>query len=120
MTLMLDVAARLPGALSVNAARCAAAVTEDLLATHEAVALVRAGTPFRTAYRAVAERARARAGESRPVADAELPRYSGAPGRPDWKALDADLSRENAWAFGRRRGLAAAWNALLAPRSRRR
>jgi argininosuccinate lyase len=113
MDLMLDVAARLPGALSVNAPRCAAAVTEDLLATHEAIALVRAGTPFRTAYRATADRARARVGEPRPVADAELPDYPGAPGRPDWKALDADAGREDAWQVQRRRGLDAAWTALL-------
>ncbi len=116
MALMLDVAARLPSALSVNAARCAAAVTEDLLATHEAIALVRAGTPFRAAYRATAERARSRVGEPRPVVGAALPGYSGAPGRPDWKAVEADAGREHAVA-GRapprpRRGLGRPPSAL--------
>jgi argininosuccinate lyase len=118
MALMLDVAARLPGALTVNAPRCAAAVTEDLLATHDAIALVREGVPFRTAYRTVAEKARARSGAPRPVVDVEIPGYPGAPGRPDWKALDNDLARENAWAASRRLALSAAWDALLAPRPR--
>ena len=119
MALMLDVAARLPAALTVDPERCAAAVTEDLLATHRAVALVREGVPFRTAYRTIAEKARARVGEPRRAEEAALPGYSGAPGRPDWKALDADRAREDAWGTGRRRALDAAWTALRAPRRRR-
>jgi argininosuccinate lyase len=118
MTLMLDVAARLPAALTVDRERCAASVTEDMLATHHAVALVREGVPFRTAYRTVAEKARARVGEPRRAADVELPGYSGAPGRPDWKAAAADRARENAWGIRRRRALDSAWSALLAPRRR--
>ena len=116
--LMLEAAARLPAALTVNHARCAAAVTEDMLATHEAVSLVREGVPFRTAYRTVAEQARARTGEPRRAVDVALPRYSGAPGRPDWKALGSDRARENAWGDRRRRALRTAWAALLAPRRR--
>jgi argininosuccinate lyase len=119
LALMLDAAARLPAALTVNPERCAAAVTEDMLATHRAVALVREGVPFRTAYRTVAEQARARAGEPRRASRVELPRYSGAPGRPDWKALSSDRARETAWGRRRRRALRAAWSALLAPRRRR-
>jgi argininosuccinate lyase len=114
--LMLEAAARLPAALTVNQARCAAAVTEDMLATHEAVSLVRQGVPFRTAYRTVADRARARTGEPRRAVEVALPRYSGAPGRPDWKALVSDRARENAWGSRRRGALAAAWAALLSPR----
>jgi argininosuccinate lyase len=114
--LMLDAAGRLPAALTVNTERCAAAVTEDMLATHHAVALVREGVPFRTAYRTVAEKARARVGEPRRAADVELPDYSGAPGRPDWKAVDADLSAENSWGTRRRRALDAAWAGLLGRR----
>jgi argininosuccinate lyase len=119
LALMLDVAARLPAALTVNAERCAAAVTEDMLATHEAVALVREGVPFRTAYRAVAEKARARSGEPRRARNVALPDYAGAPGRPDWKALSSDRARADAWGLRRRRALDAAWSALLAPRRRR-
>ena len=119
LALMLDVAARLPAALTVNAERCAAAVTEDMLATHHAVALVREGVPFRTAYRTVAEKARSRTGEPRRASDVELPSYSGAPGRPDWKALTAERGKENSWSESRRRALNAAWAALLAPRRRR-
>jgi argininosuccinate lyase len=118
MGAMLDVAARLPGAIRIDRLRCAAAVTEDLLATHEAVALVRQGTPFRDAYRAVAERARAKTGEAPVVSDPELPAYSGAPGQPDWKALDADNALADAWGGGKRRTLDAAWGALLASRKR--
>jgi len=116
MALMLDVAARLPAALSVNPARCAAAVTEDLLATHRAVALVREGVPFRAAYRTVAESARARTGAPRPVTDVPLPGYPGAPGRPDWTGAAADAARERAWERSRRRILDAAWSGLLARR----
>jgi argininosuccinate lyase len=116
MTLMLEVAARLPGALAVNSARCAAAVTEDLLATHEAIALVRGGTPFRDAYRATAERARARVGEPRPVSNVDLPAYSGAPGNPDWKAIAVDAKTEDAWRARTRKSLDAAWSSLLAGR----
>ncbi len=110
---MLDMAARLPGSLRADPARCAAAVTEDLLATHEAVAMVKSGLPFRAAYRAVAERARARVGAPRVVVSPELPSYSGAPANPDWKALSADRRRAGAWGQARRRALDASWSALL-------
>ncbi len=113
MAAMLDIAARLPQSLRVDEAACAAAVTEDLLATHQAVALVRAGTPFRDAYRAVAERARARVGAPRPVTDVTLPDYPGAPASPGWKELAADARGEDSWGRGRRRALEAAWRALL-------
>jgi argininosuccinate lyase len=116
LALMLDAAARLPAALTVNPERCAAAVTEDMLATHRAVALVREGVPFRTAYRTVAEQARARAGEPRRASGVELPGYSGAPGRPDWKAIAADRAKENAWGNRRRGALDASWAALLGRR----
>ena len=110
---MLDMTARLPGSLKVDAARCAAAVTEDLLATHEAVNAVKAGVPFRVAYRAVAEKARARTGAPKVVTDPQLPSYSGAPGKPDWTALSADRGRVSAWGTSRRRALDTAWSALL-------
>lgn len=110
---MLDIAARLPQSLRVDEAACAAAVTEDLLATHQAVALVRAGTPFRDAYRAVAEKARARVGAPRPVTDVPLPNYPGAPAEPGWKELAADARGEDAWGGARRRSLDGAWRALL-------
>lgn len=110
---MLDMAARLPASLRVDTARCAAAVTEDLLATHEAVALVKKGLPFRAAYREVAQRARARNGGAKVVAAPELPSYSGAPGKPDWAALSADRTRVRAWGLARRRALDAAWSSLL-------
>ena len=119
LDLMLDVAARLPEALTVVRGRCAAAVTEDLLATHRAVALVREGVPFRDAYRTVAESARARTGDPAPVTDVPLPNYPGAPGDPAWKALAADAARESAWGAAERRRLAAAWGRLLAPGRRR-
>jgi argininosuccinate lyase len=111
---MLDIAARLPESLRVDEAACAAAVTEDLLATHEAVALVRGGVPFRDAYRTVAERARARSGAPRPVTDVPLPSYSGAPAAPGWKELAADAKAADAWGGAKRRALDSAWRALLA------
>jgi argininosuccinate lyase len=110
---MLDIVARLPESLRVNEAACAAAVTEDLLATHEAVALVREGVPFRDAYRTVAARARARTGAPRPVTGVPLPDYPGAPAAPGWKELVADAKGEDSWGLGKRRALDAAWRALL-------
>ena len=116
MAQMLDIAARLPESLRVNEAACAAAVTEDLLATHEAVALVRDGVPFRDAYRTVAARARARQGAPRPVTNAPLPDYSGAPAAPGWNDIAADAKREDSWGRTRRRALDASWRALLSRR----
>ncbi len=109
---MLAMAARLPAALSVREERCAAAVTEDLLATHRAVALVKDGVPFREAYRTVAAQARAVAAP-RPVAEAPLPDYAGAPGRPDWAALSAERAEAEAWAAATGGALRSAWKSLL-------
>lgn len=110
---MLDMAARLPGSLKVDEKACAAAVTEDLLATHEAVNAVKAGVPFRSAYRAVAEKARARTGAPKVVSDPQLPSYAGAPGKPDFAALTAERARVASWGSAKRRTLDAAWTALL-------
>jgi len=109
---MLEIAGRLPESLVVNEDRCAAAVTSDLLATHEAIAMVRDGVPFRTAYREVAARSRA-AGAPRPVANVPLPAHLGAPGRPDWKHLLAENSRAGRRTASTKRSLDAAWNALV-------
>ena len=114
MAAMLDIVARLPESLKVDEERCAAAVTSDLLATHEAIALVKDGMPFRNAYREVAARARA-AGTPCPVVDVELPSHLGAPGRPDWRFLLAENGRASRRAEATRRGLDKAWSALLRP-----
>lgn len=111
MAQMLEIVARLPESLRVDEARCAAAVTSDLLATHEAVALVKRGVPFRHAYREVA--ARSRAAAPVPVAAPALPSHLGAPGRPDWRrlaALNARASRRHA---STRLALTRAWSALV-------
>jgi argininosuccinate lyase len=112
MAQMLEIAARLPESLSVNEDRCAAAVTSDLLATHEAIALVKIGVPFRTAYREVAARARA-VGAPRPVTNVELPAHLGAPGRPDWKVLLSENARTSRRMEGLRQSLDKAWSSLL-------
>jgi len=51
---MLAVMTRVLGGLEVDEARCRAAMSADLFATEEACKLVRAGVPFRDAYRRVA------------------------------------------------------------------
>jgi len=109
---MLDIAARLPVSLRVEKERCAAAVTSDLLATHEAVAMVREGVPFRTAYREIA--AKARASSPRQVKNAPLPTHLGAPGNADWLYLLSENSSAKRWADSTRRKLDAAWSSLLA------
>lgn len=66
---MLRMTASAVPRLGVDAPRCAAAVAGDLLATDEAYRRVRAGTPFRTAYREVA--AEIRSGVAIPELDVE-------------------------------------------------
>ena len=112
MAQMLEIAARLPESLRINEERCASAVTSDLLATHEAIAMVREGVPFRTAYREVAARARA-AGPPRPVSNVELPSHLGAPGRPDWKFLAAENSKYDRRTTSTKRALDKAWQKLV-------
>ncbi len=51
---MLEVAGRALAAIEFDAERCAAAVSGELFAAHEALARAEAGQPFREAYRAVA------------------------------------------------------------------
>jgi len=111
MTQMLEIVSRLPESLRVNEASCTAAVTSDLLATHEAIAMVRDGVPFRNAYRDVA--ARARAAAPRPVENPEMPAHLGAPGRPDWPHLARQNSHDDNWAKKTRRSLDHAWHGLL-------
>jgi argininosuccinate lyase len=110
---MLGVVARLPGAISVDAARCRASVTRDMLATHDALTLVKNGTPFREAYRRVADAARAANGAAKQTADyVALPVYAGAPGHPDWRALSSETRAWRRWVSSRRARLDAAWAAL--------
>ncbi len=113
MTSMLDIVARLPTSLRVNEDRCANAVTEDMLATHEAIALVRNGTPFRDAYLSVARKARARTGKPQAAKKIPLPNYPGAPANPDWSSVAADAEREDAWGNTRSEALHRAWHGLL-------
>ena len=115
MAQMLEIAARLPESLRINEERCASAVTSDLLATHEAIAMVREGVPFRTAYREVAARARA-AGPPRPVSNVELPSHLGAPGRPDWKFLAAENARRSKWSASTKTALERTWSNLVSGR----
>jgi argininosuccinate lyase len=115
---MLDIVGRLPAALSVDRARCAAAVTEDMLATHKAIQRVQAGVPFRTAYREIADAARDPMTAKTPARGVELPKYEGAPGNPGWAALARerkalakrfaarDAKLQTAWARLRDRPLA--------------
>jgi argininosuccinate lyase len=110
---MLDIMRRLPASLQVNWDRCAASVTEDLLAAHQAISLVKSGVPFRTAYRRIAELSRGKNGKPRPVQTPELPGYPGAPGNPDWRAISADREKWKQWAEGSQRSLHAAWRKLL-------
>lgn len=111
---MTAMAARLPGALEIDAARCRAAVTPEMFATQQALALVARGIHFRSAYRRVASKSRAGASGSEGGAPL-LPDYPGAPGRPDWRALEAERSGWERWTLGTRDRLHRAWGRLLKP-----
>ena len=110
---MLAMLARLPGPIKVDAARCRAAVTEDMLATHQALALVREGVPFREAYRRVAAQARAAGTAARPAGKVELPSYPGAPGDPGFRDLGQERSRESGWSRREAARLHRVWDRLL-------
>ena len=85
--------------------------TSDLMATHEAIALVKKGMPFRSAYREVADRSRA-VGVPLPVADVPLPNHLGAPGRPDWKALLSENTKTSRRSDSIGLALQGAWRKL--------
>ncbi|MBI3297129.1 MAG: argininosuccinate lyase [Elusimicrobia bacterium] len=108
---MVDMAARLAGAVRVDAARCRAAVTQDLLATQRALDLVKKGLPFREAYRRVA--AAARQDGQRTAGRVDLPAYLGAPGNPGLRALASGLAAEARWNGRRGAALRGAWKRLL-------
>lgn len=52
----LEVMERVAGALEIDAAACAAAMTREIYATEEAYRLVQQGVPFREAHRVIRER----------------------------------------------------------------
>ncbi|MBI5597601.1 MAG: argininosuccinate lyase [Elusimicrobia bacterium] len=108
---MLDMTQRLAGALVVDAARCRAAVTGDLMATHRALDMVKKGVPFREAYRRVAEGAR-KDGQGRAAA-VELPEYLGSPGKPGFAENAREAGAEASWNAARAKALRGAWRALL-------
>lgn len=108
---MVDMAGRLAGAVTVDAARCRAAVTGDLLATHRALALVKKGMPFREAYKQVA--AASRKDGQKTASRVELPGYLGAPGNPGFAALVAETATERRWNKRRGTALRGAWKGLL-------
>ncbi|MFA6093150.1 MAG: argininosuccinate lyase [Elusimicrobiota bacterium] len=109
---MLDMLARLPKTLRVDEARCRGAVTEDMLATQKALALVRKDMPFREAYRQVAAQARA-GGPRSPAGPVELPDYPGAPGNPAFEQISADIRKESQWTTRETARLHGAWKKLL-------
>ncbi len=106
-TLMLDMARRLPEGLEVDAERCRQAVSPDMLATQQALALAKDGTPFRQAYRQVAAKG-ASAGDV-----VELPSYLGAPGNPGWDEILAEKEALWAWGNAESRKLSRAFKKLL-------
>jgi argininosuccinate lyase len=84
-----------------------------MLATHQALALVADGMPFRQAYRSVADAARGKDAAARPAGDYALPDYPGAPGNPDFEAISADRTKLAERVGAERRALKTAWDSLL-------
>lgn len=109
---MLDMARRLPESLNVDEARCRAAVTDDMLATQKAIAMVRKGMPFRDAYRKVAETARDEA-PSKTKSAVELADYPGAPGQCCWDELLREKRELSAWSTTEGSRLFKTWQKLL-------
>ena len=96
--------------LEVDAARCRAAVTSDVLATDAAYERVRGGVPFRTAYRETA--ARVRRSEALPALSTAAILGSrtepGGAGNPALGGLSRDIARARRHVAARRRRFDAA------------
>jgi argininosuccinate lyase len=117
---MARMIARVTPALEVDRARCRAALDDGVFATDAAYAKVRAGVPFRRAYREVA--AAVKRGEGMPrVSEAALlasRREAGGAGNPGFGELSREIRGARRAVAARRRAFDGALARLAAGSSR--
>ncbi len=101
----LDVLARLVPVLQLNTARCAAAMSDELYAAHQAYVLVAAGQTFRDAYREVGEAVMA--GTFVPDREALSATHTGGLGALGLDSVAAELKAVDQWIEARRTRLDA-------------
>ncbi|HEY1992489.1 MAG TPA: lyase family protein, partial [Gammaproteobacteria bacterium] len=109
----LDVLIALVPVLQVDAAKAAAACSDDIYAAHQAYVLVEQGVPFRDAYRQVAQQLQA--GSFSPDRQALTATHLGGAGNLGLEHIEAELSAAEQWLAAMRERLAAVerhvWNA---------
>jgi argininosuccinate lyase len=97
----LDVLTRLVPVLQINAARCSAAMSDELYAAHQAYVLVAAGQTFRDAYRQVGEAVMA--GHFVPDRSALSATHTGGLGALGLDVAAAELDTLDVWIGTRQR-----------------
>jgi len=100
-------------ALEVDVERCRAAIEPAAAATDAVYREVRAGTPFREAYRKIGRDPQG-AYRGEPAASWRERTHRGAPGDPNGGGTDPRHAAGLAWHDERREKLAAAWDRLVA------
>jgi argininosuccinate lyase len=101
----LDVLIALVPALEVDAAKAAAACSDDIYAAHQAFLLAQDGMPFRDAYREVAKRLES--GGFKPDRKALSATHLGGAGNLGLERIEADIDAMARWAGEMRTRLAA-------------
>jgi argininosuccinate lyase len=116
----LDVLVALVPALEVDAAKAAAACSDDMYGAHQAYVLVQQGLPFRDAYRQVAKQLES--GEFKPDRDALTATHLGGAGNLGLEHIEAELSAAEHWLAATRERLTAAeryiWNTDIEGKSK--
>lgn len=106
----LDVLIALVPALEVDAARAAAACSDDIYAAHQAYLLAQGGMPFRDAYKQVAKEIEG--GTFRPDRQALTATHLGGAGNLGLELIESELSAAERWLADTRGGLQQAERAL--------
>ncbi|HEV2332760.1 MAG TPA: lyase family protein, partial [Gammaproteobacteria bacterium] len=106
----LDVLIALVPALEVDAAKAAAACSDDIYAAHQAYLLAQGGMPFRDAYKQVAKEIEG--GTFRPDRQALTATHLGGAGNLGLELIESELSAAERWLEDTRDGLQQAEQAL--------
>ncbi len=114
--LMLVITDKLMGSLEWNRENLKAACTQELFATHRAVALVQQGAPFREAYKEAAKELREGRTDHWDYSDDDIFKglgHLGAPGNPGLKEAAARIDQLGNWVDETRAELLTRWEMLL-------
>ncbi len=113
---MLRIASRLLSNIAWNDSRLKAACSKELYATHRAMTLAQAGTPFRDAYRQAAAELKEGRTDTWQYTDEEVLaglQHLGAPGNPGIEEAKDRIARLSGWVDDTRSRLDAVWRDLM-------